>query len=85
MNTFEITIQHKSGDSWPVSVDYVEPGALPVHHEDRLRLQDKWEETLLQLSINTKAYGTMLAEYAGALGGWHSDWSASWGCRRWWR
>ncbi|MCP4396900.1 MAG: hypothetical protein GY801_06330, partial [bacterium] len=42
---------------------------LPVHHEDRLRLQDKWEETLLQLSINTKAYGTMLAEYAGALGG----------------
>jgi hypothetical protein len=61
MNTFEITVQRKSGNSWPIVVEQSAAGVfLPVRNEGVL--QDDLEEfqTRLRSQASAKEYGTLL-------------------------
>ena len=59
MNTFEITIQRKSGDTWPVIAEQSRPGSfLPLRSEGVLAVEP---EQLLAL-LNPQAYGTHLGQ-----------------------
>ena len=59
MNTFEITIQRKAGDSWPVIAEQSRPGSyLPVRTEGVLNVDP---ERLLAL-LDPLAYGTHLGQ-----------------------
>jgi len=59
MNTFEITIQRKAGDTWPVIAEQSCPGSfLPVRSEGVLAVDP---EQLLAL-LNAQAYGTHLGK-----------------------
>ena len=60
MSTFEITIQRKSGDTWPVVVEQSASGVfLPVRKEGTLQLD---REGLLLSQPDPKAYGTILGQ-----------------------
>jgi hypothetical protein len=61
-HVLEITVWHRSGETWPVVADYTEPNELPRRYKDELRLQGKWEQDLLKLSVDTQKYGTMLGK-----------------------
>jgi len=59
MNTFEITIQRKAGDTWPVIAEQSRPGSfLPVRSEGVLTVDP---EQLLTL-LSPQAYGTHLGK-----------------------
>ncbi len=59
MNTFEITIQRKSGDNWPVVVEHSQSGAfLPTRSEGLLYL-DLGE---LKKQTTPLTYGTVLGK-----------------------
>ena len=59
MNTFQITIQRKSGDSWPVVVEESKGGVfLPVRKEGLLKI----EEAKPLAQPTPRDYGTVLGE-----------------------
>ncbi|BBD60981.1 WD-40 repeat-containing protein [Nostoc sp. HK-01] len=63
MNTFEIIIQRKSGDSWPIVVEYSRPGILlPLRAEGNLQLTETDLQQLLSLQGQPQKYGTFLGK-----------------------
>ncbi|BAY14861.1 WD-40 repeat-containing protein [Anabaenopsis circularis NIES-21] len=63
MNTFEIIIQRKSGDSWPIVVEYSRPGILlPLRAEGNLQLIETDLQQLLSLQGQPQKYGTFLGK-----------------------
>jgi energy-coupling factor transporter ATP-binding protein EcfA2 len=62
MNTFQITIQRKSGDYWPVVSEYSRSDVLlPMRSEGKLRLTPDDTDNLI-MSLTPKDYGTRLGE-----------------------
>ena len=63
MSTFEITIERKAADRWPVVVERTSPGAsLRLRTEGTLQLGPEAERALLSAGIEPKAYGTVLGQ-----------------------
>jgi len=63
MNTFEITIQRKSKESWPVVVERSQPGVLlPLRSEGTFRLTTTDFEELQSLQRQPEEYGTFLGK-----------------------
>src|SRR5215208_7112619 len=63
MSTFEITIERKAADRWPVVVERTSPGAsLRLRTEGTLLLGPEAERALLSAGIEPKAYGTVLGQ-----------------------
>ncbi|QLE55331.1 CHAT domain-containing protein [Nostoc sp. TCL26-01] len=63
MNTFEITIQRKSGDSWPIVGEYSQPGILlPLRSEGNLCLTSEDLQHLTSLLGQVGDYGTFLGK-----------------------
>ncbi|MEH2069145.1 MAG: CHAT domain-containing protein [Nostoc sp.] len=63
MNTFEITIQRKLGDSWPIVVEHTQPGVLlPLRSEGNFRLTDEDLQHLTSLLKQVRDYGTFLGK-----------------------
>ncbi|MEH2115319.1 nSTAND1 domain-containing NTPase [Nostoc sp.] len=63
MNTFEITIQRKSGDTWPVVVEHSQPGVLlPLRSEGNLCLTAEDLQRLTSLLGQVQDYGTLLGK-----------------------
>jgi WD40 repeat protein/energy-coupling factor transporter ATP-binding protein EcfA2 len=61
MNTFEITIQRKEGDSWPIVAEYSHPDTLlPLRSEGRLQLSQEDFQELTSLLGGPKQYGRKL-------------------------
>ncbi|MEA5551842.1 CHAT domain-containing protein [Anabaena cylindrica UHCC 0172] len=63
MNIFEITIQRKSGDNWPLVVEHSRPGELlPLRSEGSLKLTSENLQELTSLLGQTSDYGTLLGK-----------------------
>ncbi|MFN6450383.1 MAG: eIF2A-related protein [Nostoc sp. DedSLP05] len=63
MNTFEITIQRKSGNSWPIVVEHSQAGVLlPLRSEGNFRLTDEDLQHLIGISGQVRDYGTFLGK-----------------------
>jgi hypothetical protein len=63
MNTFEITIQRKLGDNWPIVVEHTQPGTLlPLRSEGNLSLNNEDLQRLISLSGHVQDYGTLLGK-----------------------
>jgi WD40 repeat protein len=62
MNVFQITIQRKLGDSWPVVVERSRADELPLRAESELDLGAGWREQLRTLALDPIAYGTVLGK-----------------------
>jgi WD40 repeat protein/energy-coupling factor transporter ATP-binding protein EcfA2 len=63
MNTFKITIQRKSTESWPIVVERKQPGVLlPIRHESTFQLSQTDFEELYSLLGQPKDYGTFLGK-----------------------
>ncbi|MCC5639230.1 CHAT domain-containing protein [Nostoc sp. CHAB 5844] len=63
MNTFEIIIQRKSGDSWPIVVEYSRPGILlPLRAEGNLQLTETDFQQQISLLGQPQQYGTLLGK-----------------------
>jgi len=63
MNRFEITIQRKSKESWPIVVERSQPGVLlPIRHESTFQLSQIDIEELYSLLGQPEDYGTFLGE-----------------------
>jgi len=63
MNTFKITIQRKSTESWPIVVERKQPGVLlPIRHESTFQLSQTDFEELYSLLGQPKDYGTFLGQ-----------------------
>src|SRR5829696_10312808 len=63
MSTFEITIERKAADRWPVVVERTSPGAsLRLRTEGTLQFGPEAERALLSAGIEPKAYGTVLGQ-----------------------
>ncbi|MEK8020928.1 MAG: CHAT domain-containing protein [Candidatus Parabeggiatoa sp.] len=63
MNTFEITIQRKSTESWPIVVERKPQGVLlPIRHESTFQLNQTDLEELRSLLRQPKDYGTFLGK-----------------------
>lgn len=64
--TFEITIQHRSEDHWPVVVEWVRSEALPIRREGRLNFGQADIEgikaELRGLELDPGAYGELLGK-----------------------
>ncbi|MEH2324325.1 MAG: CHAT domain-containing protein [Nostoc sp.] len=63
MNTFEITIQRKSGDNWPIVVEHSQPGILlPLRSEGNFCLTTEDFQHLTSLLGQVQGYGTLLGK-----------------------
>ncbi|BCL39605.1 eIF2A-related protein [Nostoc sp. MS1] len=63
MNTFEITIQRKSGDRWPIVAEHSRPGELlPIRSEGTLVVTLEDVQQLTSLLGRPKDYGTVLGK-----------------------
>jgi WD40 repeat protein len=63
MNIFEITIQRKSKESWPIVVERSQPGVLlPLRHEGTFQLSQTDFEELQSLLGQPEEYGTFLGK-----------------------
>ncbi|AFY43471.1 CHAT domain-containing protein [Nostoc sp. PCC 7107] len=63
MNTFEIIIQRKSGDSWPIVVEYSRTGTLlPLRAEGNLQLTETDLQQQISLLGQPQKYGTLLGK-----------------------
>ncbi|MGF2040435.1 MAG: eIF2A-related protein [Nostoc sp. CmiVER01] len=63
MNTFEITIQRKSGDNWPIVVEHSQPDVLlPLRSEGNLCLTAEDFQHLTSLLGQVQDYGTLLGK-----------------------
>ncbi|MDP5017221.1 MAG: CHAT domain-containing protein [Dolichospermum sp.] len=63
MNTFEITIQRKSGDNWPIVVENSRSGELlPLRSEGSLELTTENFQQLISLLGQHKNYGTLIGK-----------------------
>jgi len=63
MNTFEITIQRKSKESWPVVVERSQPGVLlPIRSEGTFQLTTTDFEELQSRQRQPEEYGTLLGK-----------------------
>jgi hypothetical protein len=58
MNTFEITIERKAEDSWPVVANYHQAGNLPVRKEGKLQI----DEAILRGRPTPLSYGQALGQ-----------------------
>jgi WD40 repeat protein/energy-coupling factor transporter ATP-binding protein EcfA2 len=59
---FEITIQRKFNDYWPIIVRVKHPDGLTTHTEGRLQLSEEDWSKLSQAQENEKEYGTLLGK-----------------------
>ncbi len=59
MDTVEITIQHNSGDHWPVVLEYTQEGKLPRRAEGRFEYDHK---KLVSLALKPGEYGALLGK-----------------------
>jgi formylglycine-generating enzyme required for sulfatase activity/energy-coupling factor transporter ATP-binding protein EcfA2 len=63
VNTFEITIQRKSGDRWPIVAEHSRPGELlPIRSEGTLVVTLEDVQQLTSLLTKPKDYGTVLGK-----------------------
>src|SRR5689334_5971662 len=63
MNTFEITIQRKSGDRWPIVAEHSRPGELlPIRSEGTLVVTLEDVQQLISLLGRPKDYGKVLGK-----------------------
>ncbi|MEH1819141.1 MAG: SUMF1/EgtB/PvdO family nonheme iron enzyme [Nostoc sp.] len=63
MNTFEITIQRKSGDRWPIVAEHSRPGELlPIRSEGTLVITPEDVQQLISLLARPKDYGEVLGK-----------------------
>jgi WD40 repeat protein/energy-coupling factor transporter ATP-binding protein EcfA2 len=63
MNTFEITIQRKSGDSWPIVAEYTQANILlPLRSEGSFNLTSEDLQQLTSLQERLQDYGTFLGK-----------------------
>jgi hypothetical protein len=63
MDVFEIVIQRRAGDGWPVVTEYKQSGEfLPLRREGILHLDEAAQEELRQTEIDPLAYGTELGQ-----------------------
>ncbi|MBW4614696.1 MAG: CHAT domain-containing protein [Desmonostoc vinosum HA7617-LM4] len=63
MNTFEIIIQRKSGDAWPIVVEHTQPGVLlPLRLEGNLCLSAEDLQHLTSLQGQVRDYGKFLGK-----------------------
>ncbi|MEH1819145.1 MAG: SUMF1/EgtB/PvdO family nonheme iron enzyme [Nostoc sp.] len=64
MNIFEITIQRKYQDSWPVVVEHTKPGQLvPIRRQGILNINSEDDLVILRaLSSQPRKYGTILGK-----------------------
>lgn len=63
MNTFEITIQRKLGDNWPIVIEYTRSGILlPLRSEGTLKLNQEDFGHLISLQLQPQNYGTVLGK-----------------------
>ncbi|MBD2593023.1 CHAT domain-containing protein [Nostoc spongiaeforme FACHB-130] len=63
MNTFEIIIQRKSGDSWPIVVEYSRTGTLlPLRAEGNLQLKETDLQQQISLLGQPQKYGILLGK-----------------------
>jgi len=63
MNTFEIIIQRKSGDSWPIVVEYSRPRILlPLRAEGNLHLAEADLQQQISWLGQPQQYGTLLGK-----------------------
>ena len=68
MSTFEITIERKTEEGWPVVVERTSPGAsLRLRAEGMLLLGPEAEQALLAAALEPKAYGTSSARRCSAI------------------
>lgn len=59
LDTFQITIERRSGNAWPVVVEYGRPGAfLPIRNEGILRLD--------QVAVDGTGIATRLRDILGS-------------------
>ncbi|WP_413198593.1 eIF2A-related protein [Nostoc piscinale] len=63
MNTFEIIIQRKSGENWPIVVEYSRPGTLlPLRAEGNLQLKETDLQQQISLLGQPQKYGILLGK-----------------------
>ncbi|MFB8791317.1 MAG: CHAT domain-containing protein [Potamolinea sp.] len=63
MNTFEITIQRKLGNNWPIVIEYTRSGILlPLRSEGTLKLNQEDFGHLISLQLQPQNYGTVLGK-----------------------
>jgi hypothetical protein len=63
MNTIEITVQRKSGNSWPIVAEQTAVGVfLPVRDEGVLQVNLEEFKTQLNSQTSAKEYGTLLGQ-----------------------
>ncbi|OCQ99801.1 hypothetical protein BCD64_01570 [Nostoc sp. MBR 210] len=63
MNTFEIIIQRKSGENWPIVVEYSRPGTLlPLRAEGNLQLTETDLQQQISLLGQPQKYGILLGK-----------------------
>ncbi len=62
MNIFEITIQHRQEEGWPVVAEYTRPGELPRRSEGLLTLPKDYDIQLRMLHLDAHSYGTLLGK-----------------------
>ncbi|WP_189523649.1 hypothetical protein [Nostoc sp. PA-18-2419] len=63
MNTFEITIQRKSGDHWPIVAEHTRADELlPIRSEGTLMVTLEDVQQLTSLLARPKDYGTVLGK-----------------------
>src|SRR5215471_2796785 len=63
MNTFEITVQRKSGNTWPIVVEQSAAGVfLPVRNEGVLQADLAEFQAQLDSQTSAREYGTLLGQ-----------------------
>jgi hypothetical protein len=62
MNLFEIAIQRKFEDTWPIVIKFRSKDGLTTHAEGRLRLSGDDFERLIEYQDDAEAYGTLLGK-----------------------
>lgn len=62
MDIFEITIQYRQENGWPVVAERTRPSELPLRSEGWLKLDEEYEVDLLSKQGNARDYGETLGQ-----------------------
>ncbi len=62
MSVFEITIQYRREDGWPIVAEYTRSDELPRRSEGLLTLPEDYEVQLRMLQLDAQGYGTLLGK-----------------------